>query len=123
MKKIAKIILIILSLTLIFTFITSNLSQAVIDTHSFDPWQVQPEGIDGETVTHYTNKFASILTVAGIVVAVICLMVLGLKFIIGSATEKAEYKKTLVPVVIGIAMIALITSIVSGLYSVGNSLN
>ena len=123
MKKITKLILIILSLALVFTFITSNYTYAQIDPSTFDPWQVQPNGIDGETVTHYTNKFASILTVAGIVIAVICLMVLGLKFIIGSATEKAEYKKTLVPVVIGIAMIALITSIVAGLYSVGNSLN
>lgn len=123
MKKISKLILIILSLVLIFTFIISNYAYANIDVNNFDPYTIQPNGIDGNTVTKYTNRLASVLTVAGIVIAVVCLMILGFKFIIGSATEKAEYKKTLVPVVIGIAMIALITSIVSGLYSAGNALN
>lgn len=123
MKKIFKLTLIILSLALIFTFITSNYSYADIDVNNFDPYAIQPNGVDSNTVTKYTNRLASALTVAGIVVAVLCLMIVGLKFIMGSATEKAEYKKTLVPIVIGIAMIALITSIVAGLYSVGNSLN
>ena len=123
MKKIFKTTLIILSLALVFTFITLNYSNAYVDVNNFDPYAIQPNGIDSGTVTTYTNRLASILTIDGIVIAVICLMIVGLKFIIGSATEKAEYKKNLVPIVIGIAMIALITSIVAGLYSVGNTLN
>lgn len=123
MKKIFKTTLIILSLALVFTFITLNYSNAYVDVNNFDPYAIQPNGIDSGTVTTYTNRLASVLTIVGIVIAVICLMIVGLKFIIGSATEKAEYKKNLVPIVIGIAMIALITSIVAGLYSVGNTLN
>lgn len=123
MKKTIKLILIILSLACIFTLFTTKYSYADIDVNSFDPWDTQPEGIDGDTVTKYTNRFLGVLSIIGIVVSVISLMILGLKFIMAGATEKAEYKKHLVPIVVGISMMVFIFSILGALNSLGESIN
>lgn len=123
MKKTIKLILIILSLACIFTLFTTKYSYADIDVNSYNPWDTQPEGIDGKTVVKYTNRFLGVLSTIGIVVSVISLMILGLKFIMASATEKAEYKKHLVPIVVGISMIVFIFSIIGALNSLGDSIN
>ena len=43
--------------------------------------------------------------IAGIIVAIIVLLVLGIKYMMGSAAEKAEYKKTMIPYIVGAALI------------------
>ncbi|MBR2744450.1 MAG: TrbC/VirB2 family protein [Clostridia bacterium] len=55
-----------------------------------------------------------------IVVAVIVVMVVGIKFIIGSTQEKAEYKKSLIPLVVGVALVVFATTIVKFLFGMGN---
>lgn len=47
----------------------------------------------------------SIITTAGVVIAVVVLMILGVKYMMGSAEEKAEYKKTMIPYLIGAVLI------------------
>ncbi|MEI3401230.1 MAG: hypothetical protein V8R51_02250 [Clostridia bacterium] len=37
----------------------------------------------------------------GIVLSVVILIILGIKYMMGSAEEKAEYKKTMIPYLIG----------------------
>ena len=51
------------------------------------------------------NTFIGILRTVGIVLSVIILMILGIKYMMGSAEEKAEYKKTLLPYIIGAALV------------------
>lgn len=51
------------------------------------------------------NSVIGILQVVGIVLSVIVLIILGIKYMMGSAEEKAEYKKTLMPYVVGAALI------------------
>ncbi len=51
------------------------------------------------------NGLIGILQVVGIVLSVIVLIVLGIKYMMGSAEEKAEYKKTMMPYIIGAALI------------------
>ena len=53
-----------------------------------------------------------------IVVAVIVLMIIGLKFIIGSTEEKAKYKESLIPLVVGILILVFATTIIKILYSI-----
>ena len=52
-----------------------------------------------------------------IIVAVIVVMIIGIKYIIGSTQEKAEYKKSLIPLVVGIVLIVFATTIVKFLFS------
>lgn len=123
MKKTIKFIVLIISLLCIFSLITPKYALADIDTSSFNPYDIDKNGVDQNTVTKYANNVYSILYIVAIVISVIALMILGLKYIIGSATDKADYKKTLVPVIIGIFIAACITSILGVIASIGGSIN
>lgn len=123
MKKAIKFTVLIISVLCIFSLITPKYTFAEIDTSSFNPYEIDKNGVDEKTVTKYTNNVYSILYIVAIVVSVIALMILGLKYIIGSATEKAEYKKTLVPVIIGICVVVFITTILGIFASFGKTIN
>lgn len=123
MKKAIKFMVLIISILCIFSLITPKYTFAEIDTSSFNPYEIDKNGVDEKTVTKYTNNVYSILYIVAIVVSVIALMILGLKYIIGSATEKAEYKKTLVPVIIGICVVVFITTILGIFASFGKTIN
>ena len=51
------------------------------------------------------NNIIGILQAVGIVVSVVVVIVLGIKYMMGSVEEKAEYKKTMMPYLIGAALI------------------
>ena len=51
------------------------------------------------------GKIVGIIQVVGTIVAVGILIVLGIKYMMGSAEERAEYKKTLFPYFIGAILI------------------
>jgi len=69
------------------------------------------------------GKLMGIIQTVGIVVAVIILMVLGIKYMMGSAEEKAEYKKTMMPYVIGAVLIFGASTIANMIYNFANGLN
>lgn len=121
MRKTIKIMLLIISFIFLFFIITPNHTYADIDVNSFNPWDTQPEGIDGTTVKERTNKILGPLSTLGIIVSVIALMITGLKLIVGSATQKADYKKTLVPIIFGISIIAFLISLLGIFNSLGQS--
>lgn len=119
MKKIIKVILLLI-LVLSFLCIYTNKSVYAV----IDPTTYTPEGsVDKDVVVKYGSNIASALTVIGIVVSVICLNIVGFIFIVSSPSGKAEYQKKLVPIVVGILIMAIITTIVSGLASIGESFN
>lgn len=51
------------------------------------------------------NVVTGIIKVVGIFVAVGALMVIGIKYMMGSAEEKAEYKKVMIPYLIGCVLL------------------
>lgn len=57
------------------------------------------------------NKIVGVIQVIGTIVSVIALIVIGIKYIMGSVEEKAEYKQTLKPYLIGAIMLFGITNI------------
>jgi len=69
-------------------------------------------GTAGGAVTNLGNKIIGIIQVVGTVTAVAVLAVLGIKYMMGSAEEKAEYKKTLMPYLIGAVLVLLAVNIV-----------
>ena len=99
-KKTEKFIFsIIISFILITTFSTIVLAG-------------QPSSIDGEgggiavtTVTEPAKKIVGIIQLIGVVASVIVLILIGIKYMMGSVEEKAEYKKSLMPYIIGCALV------------------
>ncbi|MBO5348861.1 MAG: hypothetical protein J6A89_03465 [Clostridia bacterium] len=134
MKKIVKILLIVLSLLIIsnlnYTYANEDIFEShnpviirtdEIDVSSFNP--ANYGSLDSESIIKYTNHISSTLTVLAVVMGVIALMIIGLKFIMGSPNKKADYKKHLMPIVVGIAIVVTVTTIVTILIGIGNEIN
>ncbi|CDA30999.1 unknown [Clostridium sp. CAG:492] len=71
-------------------------------------------------VTDIGSKIMTWMWIISIVVAVIVLMYTGLKFIVGSTQEKAEYKKSLMPLVVGVIILVFATTIVNVIFSINS---
>lgn len=78
-----------------------------VNTNDYTPGQISESEI--APVTKIAGTIISALSVIGIVIAVITLMIIGLKYMLGSVEEKAEYKKTMIPYLIGTIMVVAIT--------------
>ena len=63
------------------------------------------------------NKIIGILQTLGVVLSVVILIVLGIKYMMGSAEEKAEYKKTMIPYLIGAVLIFGASTIAGMVYN------
>ena len=56
-------------------------------------------------ITSLGNNVVGVLRTVGIVLSVIVLIVIGIKYMMGSPEEKSEYKKSMMPYIIGAALI------------------
>lgn len=106
MKKTIKIFSIILMVSIFVLF----LSNTVLASGAGDIiGQVKPNyttRIDGQgDLTKIGQKIVSIISVVAMVIAVIVLLILGIKYMIGSASEKAEFKKSMIPYLVGAIII------------------
>ena len=110
------IVLAIIMMTLVLA------STSVLAATSYDPGEYTGEGatIDASRVGTFGNNIVSVITTAGSVLSVIVLVVLGIKYMMGSAEEKAEYKKTLLPYFIGAILVFAASTIASIIFSVAN---
>lgn len=97
-------------------------STTTLAASNYDPSQYTGEGatIDSSRVGSFGNNIVSVITTAGSVLSVIVLVVLGIKYMMGSAEEKAEYKKTLLPYFIGAILVFAASTIASIIFSVAN---
>lgn len=77
--------------------------------------------VQTKDLTNVGNNIVTIIQVVGIVIAVIILLIIGIKYMIGSASEKAEYKKTMIPYIVGALLIFAGTSLVRVIYSLSSS--
>ena len=95
-KKTMRIITILVTiLAIVMVGVTSFAAEISINT-------IDGKGnVDVTQIGTVGNKIATILRAIGTVLLVVVLMVLGIKYMMGSAEEKAEYKKTMIPYVIG----------------------
>lgn len=54
----------------------------------------------------------------GSIVSVLALVIIGVRYMLGSIEEKAEYKKTMIPYLIGAVLLFLSSNIVGALYDI-----
>lgn len=71
------------------------------------------------SITGMGNQIIGIITTVGVVVAVVVLLVIGIKYMMGSASEKAEYKKTMIPYLVGAILIFGASAITKVVVSIG----
>lgn len=121
MKKTTKILVTVLMIMTII-MVTTNVLAAAGTTVT--PGQMTGNSsIDDSSMTQIGNDIIRVLSTAGVIISVIILIVLGIKYMMGSAEEKAEYKKTLMPYVIGAALVFAASSIATVVFNFMNSVH
>lgn len=76
---------------------------------------------DATKVTTIGGKIINIIQVVGIVVAIAVVLIIGIKYMTGSVEQKAEYKKVMIPYIIGAVLLVAGTSIVKVIFNTINS--
>lgn len=112
MKKISKIMSVIMIVAILCMTI-ANVSIAATAAPNPNTYTGDASA-DTEGIGRIGNQIITIVSTIGSIVSVIVLVVLGLKYMMGSAEEKAEYKKTLMPYIIGAALV-FAASAISGI--------
>ncbi len=107
-KKIMYIILIIL-------VSISSISIATVDPNNYDP-RPSLNSQDYEEVLNMVGTIVGAITSVGTVISVMMVIILGIKYMMGSIEEKAEYKKSMIPMFIGAILLFAGSTIVSIIY-------
>ena len=80
------------------------------------------DGANSEELKEKTENVLGSVQVIGRVVSVIMLMAIGIKYMLGSVEEKAEYKQTIIPYLIGAALVFSGTTIPQILYQISKNI-
>ena len=83
---------------------------------------INPSDLSGTAVQQGSmqevgNTLIGIIQAVGSIIAVIILLILGIKYMMGSAEEKAEYKKTMLPYLVGAVILLLASNIVGAIFN------
>lgn len=111
MKKFKKIVCVLIMITTMFFMLESV--YAAVNPNAF----TGSNNYDTNSISTLGNNIIQIVSVIGSIASVIVLIVLGLKYMMGSAEEKAEYKKTLLPYIIGAALVFAASSIAAAVFN------
>ena len=96
----------------------ATMSATVLATTTIGGVEIKPvtEGEGAKSATNVGNKILGIIQVVGIILSVGCLMILGIKYMMGSAEEKAEYKKTFIPYLVGALLLFAASALAKTIY-------
>lgn len=94
MNKTMKIIITLMLGIMIFSVATNVFAIAGVD--------VEPNvSVGSNAIGDTGNRILGVIKVVGIFASIGILMIVGVKYMMGSAEEKAEYKKVMIPYIIG----------------------
>lgn len=91
-----------------------------LDTNTYEPSELTEK--DYQKAFDKASNIVSTITMVGIVISITMVSVLGIKYMIGSVEEKAEYKKTMIPMIIGAILLFTTSTIVSIIYQLTSQL-
>ena len=79
---------------------------------------VQGDATTAGDLTKIDGKVVGLIQIASAVLAVVLVAVFGFKFILGSANEKADYQKSIIPLIVGVVVVFAATSIAKLLFGI-----
>lgn len=74
-------------------------------------------------IVNLGSQIIGVVRTVGVLVAVVILLILGIKYMMGSAEEKADYKKSMIPYIVGAVLIFAASTITGIVYDMATSLN
>lgn len=116
----------ITKILIILLFITNLIFPNLSYSKSINPNEWTPDKYTQEDVKEIVDTASivvSVIRVAGVIVTVIVLLALGIKYMTGSVSEKAEYKKSMLPYVVGAVIFFGLSQILSLVISVATELS
>lgn len=128
MKKILKnSVIILITILLAFAFVQPSFANETNETEAKGSNVadiVNNVTKNGTALDSNINKVSATVInwiwAISIIISIIVLMVIGIQYIIGGTQAKADYKKSLIPVVVGIVLIVFATTIVKFLFGMGS---
>ena len=93
-------------------------SDLIINPDNYKPTEVKGEDLG--TGKSKVEKLIGTITTIGIIVSIASIMILGIKYMVGSIEERAEYKKTMLPVLIGMILLFGTSTILNTINAVIN---
>lgn len=120
MKKTVRII----STILLTIMLVTSIAGVVFAAPDIDKTIGDIDGAKAGDTTKVTNiggKIINIIQVVGIVVAIAVVLIIGIQYMTGSVEQKAEYKKVMIPYIIGAVLLVAGTSIVKVIFNTINS--
>ena len=121
-KKTLRIITVLSTIMIVFCMMMPVFATDTDPDKTLTPSQLTPTYNGTGEIKTVGQNIMGILNTVGIVVAVIVLMVLGIKYMMGSAEEKAEYKKTMIPYIVGAILIFAATTLANMVYKFANGM-
>ena len=109
-RKVTKIMSIVLTVVMLVAMVTPVFA---LTPSELNP---NPDATGTTEVKEFGENIMGVLQVVGVVIAVVILIILGIKYMMGSASEKAEYKKTMIPYLVGAILIFAATTIANVVY-------
>lgn len=114
--KLNKILITVLCFSMIAAMSATVLATTI---GSVDVSPTDPTDTTYQTVG---QKVIGVIRVIGIIISVVCLMVLGIKYMMGSSEEKAEYKKTFIPYLVGAVLLFAAAAFANSIYELASGL-
>lgn len=112
MKKTMKIFTVLLLAVLMISFATN-----VFAADALTPNEIKPTYGDASGLKTTAGSIMGMIRNIAVIASVIIIMILGVKYMLGSVEEKAEYKKSFMPLIIGIILVVAASSIATFLFN------
>ena len=113
----------VLSILLVITMVIAMGATSAFALTSPSELKPSQDPTSTGTITNIGQRIMGTIQVVGIVIAVVILMVIGIKYMMGSAEEKAEYKKTMIPYIVGAVLIFAASTLANMAYQFATSIN
>ena len=105
MKKLAKVLSVVMMIIMMLTCISTTFAATSFNPNGWEDTSLNTSAIDTSSIKNFSASLINVISIIGSAAAIITLIILGVKYMMGSAEEKAEYKKTLLPYIIGAVMV------------------
>ncbi len=122
-RKVIENIFILLLTVILLTVITPNYVNAdtprEIDPSDWKPSDLNPG--DVQEITDSAKIIVSFIRYIGIAASIIAIMILGIRFMLGSIEERAEYKKSMKEFLIGVLIFFALSQVLALIIDVASS--
>lgn len=120
MRK-SKIVITLIFIVFFLIYLSLNFNTYAFDASEWDPITgVSIKG--GQVISDIGGIIIGSIKVVGSAISIITILIIGIKYMMGSLEEKADYKKTMGPYIIGAIMVFGISNVVDILYQLGSTI-